>query len=170
MSSAPAPATTYKATARPAMVRDLASIAAAVAAAAGGAPFPLTLVDARPAGRFAGTAPEPRPGLRSGHIPGAVSLPFADLLEDGHYKSPAALRAVFADKAGLGREGAAGPATPPTPLVFTCGTGVTACILALGAVAAGLSDSLALSVYDGSWTEWAGREDTPKAPAVAVKE
>lgn len=168
------PPSTYKAAVRPHMVRDFDAMLGAVRAPGS---LPLALVDARPAGRFDGSAPEPRKGLRSGHIPGAASLPFGELLEGGRYKSPAALRAAFRDRAGLegpqpgGGGGAGGGAPPgalcetrPRPLVFTCGTGVTACILALGAVVAGLADSGAFSVYDGSWTEWAGREEAPKEP------
>ena len=157
-------ASTYASTPRPAMVCDAAALLAAVASS----PFPLTLLDARPAGRFAGTAPEPRRGLRSGHIPGAVSLPFGELLEaGGTYKKPGALRAAFKDAAGFDPGAGGEDAAAPAPPVFTCGTGVTACILALGAAVAakeGGVDSLPFAVYDGSWTEWAGKEDTPKEP------
>lgn len=108
------------------------------------------ILDARAKGRFDGTAPEPRPGLPSGHMPGAASLPFLELLNpDGTMKDPASLRARFA---------AAG-ADDTRPIVTSCGTGVTACVLALGAVRAGLPEP---AVYDGSWTEWAGRPETPK--------
>jgi thiosulfate/3-mercaptopyruvate sulfurtransferase len=109
------------------------------------------ILDARAAGRFAGTAPEPRPGLPSGHMPGAANLPFTDLLAaDGTMLAPAELRARFA---AAGADGS-------RPLVTSCGTGVTACVLALGAVLAGLPEP---AVYDGSWTEWASRPETPKA-------
>ena len=112
-----------------------------------------TVLDARSKGRFDGTAPEPRPGLPSGHMPGAVSLPFTELLAaDGTMKDPAALRAIFAAR---GADGA-------RRLVTSCGTGVTACVLALGALRAGLPEP---AVYDGSWTEWASRPETPKATA-----
>lgn len=108
------------------------------------------VLDARAAGRFAGTAPEPRAGLPSGHMPGAANLPFNELLAaDGTMLPPDALRARFA---------AAG-ATGEKPLVTSCGTGVTACVLALGAVRAGLPEP---AVYDGSWTEWASRPETEK--------
>ena len=107
------------------------------------------VLDARATGRFNGTAPEPRKGVRGGHMPGAVSLPYSDLLNgDGTFRDAAALRARFA---AAGADGT-------RPIVTSCGTGVTACILALGLVLAGLPQG---AVYDGSWTEWGGREDTP---------
>ncbi|WP_055590006.1 sulfurtransferase [Peterkaempfera griseoplana] len=99
------------------------------------------VLDARSRERFSGTAPEPRPGLRGGHMPGAVNLPFTELQRDGGLmRSPSELRAAFAALAG-DRE----------RLVFSCGSGVTACVLALGAELAGRGG---LSVYDGSWSEW----------------
>jgi len=108
------------------------------------------ILDARTKGRFDGTAPEPRPGLPSGHMPGARSLPFNELLNaDFTMKDAAALRACFA---AAGADGA-------KPIVTSCGTGVTACILALGLKQAGLGDA---AIYDGSWTEWAGRPETHK--------
>lgn len=108
------------------------------------------ILDARAKGRFDGTAPEPRPGLPSGHMPGAKSVPFNELLNaDFTMKDAAALRARFA---AAGADGA-------TPIVTSCGTGVTACILALGLKQAGLGDAV---IYDGSWTEWAGRPETQK--------
>lgn len=108
------------------------------------------VVDARASGRFNGTAPEPRAGLPSGHMPGAANLPFNELLAaDGTMLPSAALRARFA---AAGADGS-------RPLVTSCGTGVTACVLALGAVRAGLPEP---AVYDGSWTEWASRPETEK--------
>jgi thiosulfate/3-mercaptopyruvate sulfurtransferase len=107
------------------------------------------VLDARGAGRFAGTQPEPRKGVRSGHIPGAINLPYTELLgPDNTFLSPAALRERFA-KAGI--DGS-------KPVVTSCGTGVTACILSLGMQIAGLPPA---PVYDGSWTEWGSRSDTP---------
>ena len=111
------------------------------------------VLDARAAGRFQGTAPEPRPGLPSGHMPGAANIPFNELFgPDGTMLPPDALRARFA---------AAGADAAPA-LVTSCGTGVTACILTLGAIRAGLPEP---AVYDGSWTEWASRPETVKATA-----
>ena len=108
------------------------------------------ILDARAKGRFDGSAPEPRPGLPSGHMPGAKSVPFNELLNaDFTMKDAAALRALFA---AAGADGT-------TPIVTSCGTGVTACILALGLKQAGLGDA---AIYDGSWTEWAGRPETQK--------
>jgi len=108
------------------------------------------ILDARTKGRFDGTAPEPRPGLPSGHMPGAKSVPFNELLNaDFTMKDTAALRARFA---AAGADGS-------KPIVTSCGTGVTACILALGLKQAGLGDA---AIYDGSWTEWAGRPETQK--------
>lgn len=107
------------------------------------------VLDARGAGRFAGTQPEPRKGVRSGHIPGAVNLPYTDLLgPDGTFLPINALRERFA-QAGI--DGS-------KPVVTSCGTGVTACILTLGMQQAGLPPA---PVYDGSWTEWGSRSDTP---------
>ena len=108
------------------------------------------ILDARAKGRFDGTAPEPRPGLPSGHMPGAKSVPFNELLNaDFTMKDAATLRARFA---AAGVDGA-------KPIVTSCGTGVTACILALGLKQAGLGVA---AIYDGSWTEWAGRPETQK--------
>ncbi len=106
-------------------------------------------LDARAAGRFTGATPEPRAGMRSGHIPGSASLPYTDLLHaDGTFRPVADLRARFA-QAGVDRT-----RSPVT----SCGSGVTACILTLGLRLAGLPEG---AVYDGSWTEWGGRADTP---------
>ncbi len=108
------------------------------------------VLDARPAGRFAGSAPEPRAGLPSGHIPGSRNVPSSSLLHaDGTMLDPAALRASFAAAGADGTQ----------PIVTSCGSGVTATILSLGLLRAGLPQG---AVYDGSWTEWAGRPDTIK--------
>lgn len=109
------------------------------------------VIDARSAGRFAGTEPEPREGLRRGHIPGSVSLPFLDLIQPDGTLAPAdALRRRFAE-AGIDRR----------PIATTCGSGVTACTLALALYEIGMPE---VAVYDGSWTEWGGRTDTPAEP------
>ena len=106
------------------------------------------LIDARAANRFTGEAPEPRKGLRAGHIPGAVNVPLSTLIdENGFYKSPDDIRAAFI----------AGNANPDRPAITSCGSGVTACGLALGLALLGNEQ---VFVYDGSWTEW-GASDAP---------
>ncbi|MEJ8474385.1 3-mercaptopyruvate sulfurtransferase [Roseibium algae] len=106
------------------------------------------VLDARSAARFAGSAPEPRAGLKSGHMPGALNLPFNNLIaEDGTFKTGQELSQAFTD-AGLDLN---------KPVTTTCGSGVTAAILTLGLTMAGARD---LSLYDGSWSEWGSRDDT----------
>jgi len=100
------------------------------------------ILDARSAGRFSGTAPEPRPGLSSGHMPGAVSVPFTELVADGRLKSAEQLRALFAAKGVKTDE----------PTTTTCGSGVTAAVIALGLEIVGAQQ---VSLYDGSWSEYA---------------
>jgi thiosulfate/3-mercaptopyruvate sulfurtransferase len=108
----------------------------------------IQVVDARSAGRFAGTAPEPRPGLKSGHMPGALNLPYDTLLEDGKLIAPHRIKAKF-EQAGIDIE---------KPVVTTCGSGVTAAVLWFALDAVGKEPK---SLYDGSWTEWASRGDLP---------
>ncbi|MGB0959229.1 MAG: 3-mercaptopyruvate sulfurtransferase [Halocynthiibacter sp.] len=100
------------------------------------------IIDARSAGRFAGTEPEPRDGLRSGHIPNSKSLPHENVVNaDGTMKSPEALKEVF-QAAGVSLE---------KPVITTCGSGITAAILCLAMERSGHSNH---ALYDGSWTEW----------------
>lgn len=106
-------------------------------------------VDARSAERFGGSAPEPREGLRSGHIPGAHNLPFGHVVnEDGTLKSEAELSTIF-EAAGV---------DPHKPVVTSCGSGITACVLALALAETG---HLRTSVYDGSWAEWGADQSLP---------
>jgi thiosulfate/3-mercaptopyruvate sulfurtransferase len=127
----------------PAAVRDLAAVRANLSHPSE------QIVDMRPAGRFAGTDPEPRPGLRGGHIPGSRNLPYLELVAaDGTLLPPDALR----------RRLAAAGIDPGRPVVATCGSGTSACALVLALHVLGHD---AAAVYDGSWTEWGGREDTP---------
>jgi thiosulfate/3-mercaptopyruvate sulfurtransferase len=97
-----------------------------------------SVIDARSAGRFKGQEPEPRQGLRPGHMPNAVNIPFTNVLENGMMSSRSKLRSVFEQYQNK-------------KMIFSCGTGVTACILALAAEQTGYND---LAVYDGSWSEW----------------
>jgi len=107
------------------------------------------VVDARSSGRFVGTEPEPRPGLRGGHIPGSLNLPYDRLFgPDGALLSSDRLRQAFgAARVDLER-----------PIATTCGSGVSACVLALGLHVLGRPD---VAVYDGSWSEWGGGHDVP---------
>ncbi len=109
------------------------------------------IVDARSEDRFNGTGGEPRPGLKKGHIPGSISIPFQKLMnqENHHTFKPAdEIKAVF-DEAGLNLK---------KPITASCGSGVTASVLAFGLYLIGHTEA---AVYDGSWAEWGAAEDTP---------
>ncbi len=107
------------------------------------------VVDARPAARFRGETPEPRPGLKAGHMPGAFSLPMSELIApDGTMKPKASLEKLFSD-AGVDIR---------KPVVTSCGSGITACVLALGLARLGRWRT---AVYDGSWAEWGQAEGCP---------
>ncbi|MBL6933928.1 MAG: 3-mercaptopyruvate sulfurtransferase [Alphaproteobacteria bacterium] len=126
------------------MVRDLAQVRKNIDTSKA------QLLDARGAARFKGEAPEPREDLRSGHIPGSLNLPYTELSdpEDGTVLDAEALTALF-DAAGINRV---------RPVITTCGSGITACVLAFGLHLLGHKD---VAVYDGSWAEWGSRDDTP---------
>ncbi|MFV0595609.1 sulfurtransferase [Shewanella sp.] len=107
------------------------------------------IIDARGAVRFLGQVSEPRPGVRSGHIPHSVNLPFTEVLDGFKIKSSAELQTLFQ---GL---------TGDKPLrIFSCGSGITACILILASIASGHADAV---LYDGSWADWGSRSDLPIA-------
>ncbi|MGG6231813.1 sulfurtransferase [Tenacibaculum sp. SDUM215027] len=105
------------------------------------------ILDARSKGRFYATEPEPRKDLRVGHIPNSKSLPYVELQVDGKMKSKEELQKMFSEINPKEEE-----------MIFSCGSGITACILALGAE---ISERINYSVYDGSWTEWASRLELP---------
>ena len=127
----------------PAMVRSREQVLAIIEAG------DRQILDARSAGRFTGRDAEPRAGMRSGHMPGALNLPYTDLLAgDGTLLPETELRAAFAT-AGLDMQ---------RPVVTSCGSGVSATVLLLALHVLGHDN---ISLYDGSWSEWGGRDDTP---------
>ncbi len=144
--AAPRPATFH---ARPntAILRDFGAVKAALGNT--------QVLDARSAPRFEGSEPEPRAGLKSGHMPGAANIPYrAVLTGDGKLKDDGALQKLFAEK-GLDLR---------APIITSCGSGVTAAILMLALEKVG---SRQVAIYDGSWTEWGGRDDAPIATGPA---
>lgn len=142
--ASPAPQT-FAANFRPELVRSFDQVASAVDSSAE------QIIDARPAGRFAGTDAEPRPGIPSGHMPGASSMPVETVVDaaSGTVLPAATIQANF-DAAGVNMG---------EPIITSCGSGVAACTTSLGLYLLGHKES---AVYDGSWSDWGSRDETPK--------
>jgi len=143
--SAP-PDALYDANLNPEMVRGLDEIRALTAAQHP----PEQIIDARSPGRFLGTEPEPRPGIRSGRMPGSLNVPSTGMIDPD--------TGLLMDAAGLRDRFEAAGVDLARPMVTSCGSGVTAALLAFALHQIGPPEA---AVYDGSWTQWGGRDDTP---------
>lgn len=144
------PAAEFHARFRQDAVRDFARIQQIIAERG-------QILDARSSGRFTGSQPEPRAGIRSGHMPGAINVPFTELAENGRLKPAAELQRYFAEKA----------VDLEQPITTTCGSGVTAAVIALGLEIAGAKH---VSLYDGSWAEYAQRPEAAIEKSAAQEE